>query len=324
MNTRRLIGALAGAAVLILALPEAMAQQAPLPGIIRLIVPATPGSSTDAYARAVAVQLGERTGSSVIVENKPGASTMLGSAAVAKGPKDGSMLLVNSTSLVSTGASMKNPPLDVVKDLVPVAILQQNPLVVAVSMKSGIHTPAELVAAAQAAPDTLTHGTTGIGSIAHIAQEQLDEAAKIRIKHVPYKGASLAVMDMAGGVIDMVIATHTTVAPGIKSGRARLIGITSKAPNPAFPGLPTMASVAPGFSLDLWLGIFAPTGTPPAIVNRLNREINEIARSDKLREMMSSDGGEPVTLTPEQIAPRIKDSFTTFRKLATEKNFAIE
>ncbi|EER61820.1 conserved hypothetical protein [Acidovorax delafieldii 2AN] len=324
MKTRRLLEVLVGASVLILTLPVAMAQQTSLPAMIRIIVPATPGSSTDAYARAVAVQLGERTGSSVIVENKPGASTMLGSAAVAKGPKDGSMLLVNSTSLVSTGASMKEPPLDVVKDLVPVAILEQNPLVVAVSTKSGIRTPAELVAAARATPDTLTHGTTGIGSIAHIAQEQFDDAAKIRIKHVPYRGASLAVMDMAGGVIDMVIATHTTVAPGVKTGRARLIGITSLAPNTAFSGVPTMASVAPGFSLDLWLGVFAPTGTPSPVVNRLNREINEIARSDKLREMMASDGGEPVTLAPEQIAPRIKESFATFRKLAAEKNFVAE
>ncbi|MGE8453844.1 MAG: Bug family tripartite tricarboxylate transporter substrate binding protein [Pseudomonadales bacterium] len=323
MRTRSLLGALVGSCAFLVS-HAAVAQQAPLPGIIRIVVPATPGSSTDTYARVVAVQLAERTGSNVIVENKPGASTMLGSAAVAKGPRDGSMLLVNSTTLVSTGASMKSPPLDVVKDLVPVALLEQNPLVVAVSTKSGIHTPAELVSAARAAPDTLTHGTTGIGSIAHIAQEQFDDAARIRIKHVPYRGASLAVMDMAGGVIDMVIATHTTVAPGIKTGRARLIGITSLAPNPAFPGLPTLASVATGFSLDLWLGVFAPAGTPPAVVNRLNREINEISRSDKLREMMAADGGEPVPLAPEQIARRIRDSFATFRKLADEKNFVVD
>ena len=151
MATRRWFGALVGASVWALAAPAAFAQKAPLPAMVRIIVPATPGSSTDAYARAVAMQLAERTGSNVIVENKPGASTMLGSAAVAKGPKDGSILLINSTTLVSTGASMRNPPLDVVHDLVPVAMLEQNPLVVAVSVKSGIRTPAELVAAARAA-----------------------------------------------------------------------------------------------------------------------------------------------------------------------------
>ncbi len=324
MATRRWFGALVGASVWALAAPAAFAQKAPLPAMVRIIVPATPGSSTDAYARAVAMQLAERTGSNVIVENKPGASTMLGSAAVAKGPKDGSILLINSTTLVSTGASMRNPPLDVVHDLVPVAMLEQNPLVVAVSVKSGIRTPAELVAAARAAPDSLSHGTTGIGSIAHIAQEQLSDAAGIRIRHVPYRGASLAVMDMAGGVIDMVIATNTTVDPGVKTGRARLIAVTSPTPNPAFPGLPTMASAAPGFALDLWLGVFAPAGTPPEVVQRLNREINEISRTDKLREMMAFDGGAPLALTPEQIAPRIKESFATFRKLAVEKNFMTE
>lgn len=302
----------------------AAAQQTPLPGLIRIVVPATPGSSTDAFARAVAIQLGERTGSNVIVDNKPGASTMLGSAAVAKGPKDGSMLLINSTTLVSTGASMKDPPLDVVKDLAPVAMLEQNPLVVAVSEKSGIKTPAELVAAARAAPEAITHGTTGVGSIAHIAQEQLGDAAKVKLKHIPYKGASLAVMDMAGGVIDMVMATHATVAPGIKTGRARLIAVTSSQPSPAFPGLPTMASAAPGFALDLWLGVFAPAGTPAPVVQRLNHEINEIARSPKLREMMAFDGGVPVTLTPQEMAPRIKDAFAVFRKLAVEKNIVVE
>lgn len=302
----------------------ATAQQITLPSIIRIVVPATPGSSTDALGRAVGLQLSARTGSTVIVENRPGASTMLGSLAVAKGPKDGSMLLINSTTLLSTGASMKEVPLDVVNDLTPVALLEQNPLVVAVSVKSNIKTPAELIAAARAAPDTLTHGTTGIGSIAHVAQVMLEDAGKIKLRHVPYKGASLAVLDMAGGSIDMVMATNSTVVPGINTGRARAIAVTSLQPSPAFPGLPTMASVAPGFALDLWIGFFAPSGTPLPVIERLNREINEIAKSDKLREMMASDGGVHVPLTSAELKPRMRDSFLFFKKLATEKNIIAE
>lgn len=324
MTTRRHFGALLGASALAYWGAASATDTVPLPKLIRIVVPASPGSSTDAFARAVAVQLSERTGSSVIVENKPGASTMLGSAAVAKGPKDGSMLLMNSTSLVSTAAAMKDAPLDVVNDLVPVAMIEQNPLAVAVSVQSGIKTPAELVAFARSEPGKLTHGTTGIGSIAHIAQEQLGDAAKIRIRHVPYRGASLAVMDMAGGVIDMVIATHTTVAPAIKSGRARIIAVTSLEPSAAFPSVPTMASAAPGFALDLWLGLFAPAGTPSGVIQRLNREINDISRSEKLREMMAFDGGVPVTKTSQQLSVSVKESFASFRKLAAEKNIVAE
>jgi tripartite-type tricarboxylate transporter receptor subunit TctC len=180
------------------------------------------------------------------------------------------------------------------------------------------------VAAARAAPGSITHGTTGVGSIAHVAQEMLGDAANIKLNHVPYKGASLAVMDMAAGLIDMVMATNSTVAPGINTGRARAIAVTSLQPSPAFPGLPTMASVAPGFALELWIGFFAPTGTPAPVVQRLNREINEIAKSDKLREMMAFDGGTPLPLTPEEIRPRMRDSFAAFRKLATEKNIIAE
>lgn len=305
--------------------PFASAQQlAPLPAIIRIVVPAAPGASTDVFARAVAQQLGARTGSHVIVENKAGASTMLGSAAVAKGPKDGSMLLINSTSLVSTAATMKEPPLDVVRELVPVAILEENPLVVAVSNKSGIRTPAELVAATKASPDGVTHGTTGVGSIAHVAQEILTDAGKFKIRHVPYRGTALAVTDMAGGVVDMVMATNATVAPAVRAGRAKLIAVTSAQPHPAFPGIPTMASVAPGFSMNLWLGIFAPTGTPTPVIQRLNREIIEISRSDKLREMMAFDGGVPVSKTSEELVPMIRDSFAAFRKLAAEKSIVVE
>lgn len=302
----------------------AAAQPAALPTMIRIVVPAAPGSSTDVFARAVANQLGPRTGSTVIVENKAGGSTMIGSAAVAKGPKDGSMLLINSTSLVSTAATLREPPLDVINDLVPVAMLERNPLVVAVSLKSDIKTPAELVAAARAAPDTVTHGTTGVGSIVHVAVEQLNDAAGIRLKHVPYRGTAPAVMDMAGGVIDMVMATHATVAPGIKTGRARLIAVTSAQPSPAFPGLPTMASVVPGYVVDLWLAIFAPSGTPAPVVQRLNREINEIARSKELLEMMASDGGEPQQLASDQLALRVRESYTAFKQLATEKKIVAE
>jgi tripartite-type tricarboxylate transporter receptor subunit TctC len=321
---RLLLAPLACTLASVLAPCPAAAQQVPLPPIIRIVVPATPGASTDALARAVAAQLAARTGSNVIVENKAGASTMLGSAAVARGAKDGSILLINSTTLISTGATMKNPPLDVVNDLTPVALLEQNPLVIAVNANSAIRTPADLVAAARAAPDHLTHGTAGVGTIAHIGQELLQQHAGIKMKHVPYRGAAPAVVDLAGGVIDLVISTNSTLAPALQSGKARLIAVTSAEPSPAFPGLPTMASAAPGFAVDLWIGFFAPSGTPAPVIQRLNHEIVEIARSDKLREMFAADGGTPLPLNPEQIQLKVRETYATMKKLATDKNIVAE
>jgi len=296
------------------------AEETALPSLIRIVVPAAPGSSTDTLGRAVAHQLSSRLGSNVIVENKPGVSTMLGSAMVAKGPTDGSMLLINSTSLVSTAATMADPLLDVVNDLRPVALLEENPLVVATSLKSDIKTPAELVTAAR--KDMVTHGTVGVGSIAHFAQVLFSHAAGIEMMHVPYKGTALAVTDMAGGNIDSVIATWTTVAPAINSGHARAIAVTSAEPNPAFPDLPTLNSVAPGFSLSLWIGFFAPSGTPDAIVERLNREINAVSESEALRSIFENDGGVPLQMTPAEISQRVRNDFDMFKKASTGKEFS--
>ena len=140
--------------------------------------------------------------------------------------------------MLSAAATMKNVPIDVLTDLVPVSILGEGPLVIAVPSRRDIKTPADLVAAARAKPDTITHGTAGIGTIAHMAAELLNDAAKIQLQHIPYKGASLAVNDLAGGTIDMMIAVNTTFAAQVTAGRARQIAVTSLQPSPAFPGCP--------------------------------------------------------------------------------------
>lgn len=150
-----------------------------------MIVPFSAGASTDVAARAVAQQLGTRLGVSVIVENRAGASGMIGSATVARGPKDGSQLLFTSVSTISTAATTRNTPFNVISDIVPVAILYEAPLIVAVPVNSSIKTPQDLVAAARARPDQLTHGTAGIGTIAHLTAELFNDSARIQIKHIP-------------------------------------------------------------------------------------------------------------------------------------------
>ncbi len=306
-----------------LALP-AFAQQAPLPSQIKIVVPFAAGASTDAAARAFATELAKRTGSNVIVENLPGASTYIGAAAVAKAPKDGSVLLLTSSSTFTAAATKATVPMDVNTELLPVALLSEGPIIIGASMESGIKTPAELIAAARAKPDVITHGTGGVGTFSHVVAELINDAAKVQLKHIPYKGAALAVNDFVAGRIDLMIGVYTTIAPQVKANRVRLIAVCTPQPHPAFPGVPTMASVVPGFSAELWVGFFAPAGTPPAIVQRLNRELNEAANSTAVRDMIAPDGSLPRAVSPDEFAMQVRTSYAAWKKLAKEKNIVVE
>lgn len=301
-----------------------MAQQVPVPPLIKIVVPFAPGASTDVIARALAVRLGPKLGTSVIVENRPGANGLIGATSVVKGPTDGSSLMVISSSLLTVAATARTMPFDVTKDLIPLAVLGEGPLVIGVSASSSIKTPADLVAAARAKPGALSHGTGGTGTIAHMAQELLDDAAKISIMHVPYRGAALAMTDLMGGTIDMVIAAYSTLATGVSSGRVRPIAVTTLQPIPAFPALPTMASAVPGYSADIWVGLWAPAGMSPALVERLNREVNELTKSKEYAEVLKADGNQAVALTPAELGVRVRDTYTTWKKLAVAKNIIVD
>lgn len=312
--------------VLLVALaPGAFAQQVPIPPLVRIVVPFAAGSSTDAMGRALAAQLSTRLGTNVIVENRAGGSGLIGAGAVAKGPRDGSMLLFTSVSMITAVATLRTASFDPIAELLPVALVGEGPLVVAVSTKTDIKTPADLLAAARAKPDVLTHGTAGVGTLSHLSAEFFNDAAKVQIKHIPYKGAALAVIDLAAGTIDAMFAVNTTLAPQIKAGRVRLIGVTSEQPSPAFPDLPTMRSVAPGYTTTVWTAIFAPTGTPAALVQRLNREIREIVKSDKtMQDIMRFDGVSPGALSPEELARLVRESHATWKAVAAAKNIVLD
>ena len=310
--------------VAVLFAASATAQQPAMPPLIKVIVPFSPGASTDVIARTLATQLGAKLGTTVIVENRPGASGFIGASAVAKGPRDGSVLLFTSVSMISAATTNKNVPIDVLKDLVPIAIPGEGPLVFAVPATSPINTPADLLAAARAKPDVLTHGTGGVGTIAHMAVELLNEEAHIQIRHIPYKGASLAVTDMLGGTIDMMIAVKSTFGGHVNAGKFKLVAVTSLLPSPAFPGVPTIASVVPGYEVTLFTTLYAPAGTPAPVVQRINQAVNEISKSKEMTELMLSDGALPLTVTPEQAAKKVRDAYATWKKLAVAKNIVTE
>ena len=295
-----------------------------MPKQIRLVVPFAAGGSNDVIARAIAGPLSTRLGVPVIVENKAGAAGVIGADYVAKGPKDGSMLLLTSSSFLTAAATQKELPYDALAGFVPVAMVGRGPMILVVSATTPYKTPADVVSAARANPGKLNYGTAGVGSIAHLTTELLDDSAKVSMVHVPYKGASLASTDLAGGQIQVMISNYSTVAPLMKGGKIRGVGVTSAKPHPAFPDMQPIASVVPGFDVDIWVGVFAPGGTPEAIVARLNQEINAIAASPDLTPVLEPDGTLPDPMPPAAFAARIKDELGQWKQLAAEHRIVAE
>jgi len=294
------------------------------PALVRLVVPFPPGGSNDVIARAMAPQLAKRLGTNVIVENKGGAAGVIGSDAVAKAPADGSYLLLTSSTFLTTAATQAKLPYDPIAAFVPVAMVAEGPLLVAVPAEKPIKTPAELVAAARARPGALNYGTAGVGSLAHLATELLNGAANIQMTHVPYKGAGPALIDLAAGQIDVMISNYSSLVPQMKSGKVRAIAVTSPKPSPAFPDLPPLWAAVPGYAIDIWVTVFAPAGTPAPLVERLNKEINEISASPELRTFLDPDGALPVALTPAAITARLKQELAQLKKIAAERKISLD
>ena len=290
-----------------------------LPAMMKIVVPFGAGASNDAIARAVAPLLARRLGNTVIVENKPGAAGVIGSDYVAKSPADGSVLLLSSSTFVTAAVTQPRLPYDPLTAFVPVSMVGNGPMLLAVSAATPIKSAAELVAAAKAKPGSLTYGTSGTGSIAHLASEMLSDAAGIRMTHVPYKGAANALMDMAGGQIDMMISNYTSLVAQIKSGKVKALAVTSAQASPAFADLPPLSSVAPGFAADIWVTVFAPGNTSAPVVARLNRELNQIAASPEVKALLEPDGATPMALSPADLARRVRDDLAIWKKIAVEK-----
>jgi tripartite-type tricarboxylate transporter receptor subunit TctC len=303
--------------------PAVVAQPA-IPRLIKIVVPFSAGASNDAIARAIAVPLAKRLQTTVIVENKAGAAGVIGADAVAKAPPDGAVLLLTSSTFLTAAATQAKLPYDPIAAFSPVAMVGQGPLVLAVSASTAYRSPAEVLAAARAKPGALTYGTAGVGSVAHLATELLDDAAKIQMTHVPYKGAANAVMDLAGGQIDVMLSSFSTLAPLVKGGKVRALAVTSPQPHPAFPELPALVATVPGYAIDIWVGVFAPAGTPPQLVDRLNREINEISASPDLAVVLEPEGTVPTAMSPAAFAARIKDELAQWKRVAAEHKIVAE
>lgn len=301
MKRRTLIQLAAGAAASA-ALPAAFAQSYPAKQI-RFVVPFPAGGATDIYARALAQKLTETLGQSVVVDNKPGAGGAIGSEIVVKSAPDGHTILLGTVSTHSIGPALNaKMPYDPVKDFTPVIHLADATNVLLVSPTLQVNNVRELIAYAKANPGRLNYGSSGVGTISHLAGEQFKMATGTFIVLIPYKGTGLVIPDLISGQISLLFDNIASALPHIKSGKVKTFALSQLKRLAILPDIPTMdESGVKGFESSSYFGVFAPPGTPGAIVQKLNADINKILTMTDFRERLASLGGEPAGGTPEAL-----------------------
>src|SRR5262245_38225914 len=274
-------------AAVALAALEAAAQPAYPTKNIRMIVPYPAGGSIDLYARAISQELAKTWGRNIIVENRDGASGMIGTEIAAKMDPDGHVLLAHTSSYPATAAVRTKLPFDPARAIVPVATIARAPMVIAIHPSLPAKSVKELVALAKKSPGKLNYGSSGAGGNNHFSGALFASAAGIKMTHVPYKGIAPAVTALASGEVEIVIASQAALGGQIKAGRSRAIGVTSLEPSPLFPGLPTANQAGvPGYSYELWWGIFAPAGMPADRIGIVNAAITKILAAPEMKKFL--------------------------------------
>jgi tripartite-type tricarboxylate transporter receptor subunit TctC len=274
---------------------------------IKLVVPFPPAGATDVVGRIVAAKLGERLGQPVVVDNKPGAGGTIGSDLVAKSPADGYTILIATSSTHSIGPVLQKLPYDPIKDFAPITHVANVPNVLVVSPTLAVSSVQELVALAKAKPGQLNFASSGVGTIVHLNAELFRMISGTDIVHVPYKGTALSIPDVASGNIAMLFDSLASVMPHIKSGKVKPIAVNAQKRQALLPEVPTLTEAGmPQFDRYTWFGMFAPAGTPPEIVSRLQREVVAALQAPDLLERFANVGAEPVGSTPGEFVERIR------------------
>ena len=310
-------------AVLALAASVVQSQQYPTKPV-RVIAPFAPGGGTDFIARLIAQKLTERLGQQVIVENKPGAGGNLGAEFAVKSAPDGYTLLLVAGSY-TVNPSLYKLSFDPVNDITPVIQLSQGPFVVAVHPSVPANNLKELIELARRQPDKLSYASAGSGSITHLASELFLDMAKIKVVHIPYKGTGPALNDTIAGSTQLIFGSVSTTLQFIKSGRLRGLAVTTSRRISALPDLPTVAEAGvPGYEVVLWHGLVAPKGVPRPIVDRLNREANEVLKAKDMGDLLATDGVAPAGGTPEQFRAVIKADIERWRGVVKQANIKVD
>ena len=269
---------------------------------VRIIVPFGAGGPTDVYVRAVAIELQKSLGQPFVIENRPGAGTTIGTEYVAQAAPDGYTLLMVSSTQTVNETLYKDKPYQLLRDLVPIAPLEQNDLVLVVNPSVPANTLAELLTLARAKPGTLNFGSSGPGSNYHMAAELLKNLTGIDIVHVPYKGSTDMRVDILSGQIQMLFDSIPTMAPYVKADKVRALGTTGLTRSPILPSVPTIAEAVPGFEFTQWIGFMAPKATPQPTVDLLHNAITGILSRPDLKQAWEKQGATPMVMTRPQYA----------------------
>src|SRR5499426_4595159 len=274
---------------------RAHAQAAWPAGTIRLVIPYPPAGSTDVIARLVQPDLQQRLGATVIVENRPGASGSVGTAAVAKSPPDGSSWLIVFDNHAANPFVLNNLPFDTEKDLDPVLLIGTAPYVLATNPSKPFKTLADVITAARTKPDTVSYGSVGSGSVGHLAMALLSKQAGVRLVHVPYRGGGPAMNDAIAGHVDLLVGSTALSIPQVQAGTIKAVAQTGKARTPALGTVPTVSeSGFPDFEAYAWWGVFAPAGTPAAMVSRFGAELTATLREPRIATQLTE--GQQITM----------------------------
>lgn len=306
--------------------PLALAQSYPTRPV-RLIVPFPPGGAVDAYARTVQGALAENLGQPVVVENRPGASGMIGAEAVARAAPDGYTLLVGNVATLAMNVGVyAKMSYDPSKDFTPIMQTVMVNYVLVVNPEVPARTVAELVAYAKANPGKLSYGSSGSGSAQHLAAELFKAQTHTDITHVPYKGTGVLVGDLIAGHVQLAFADQASMMPQVKAGKLRALAVGGARRSPEYPDIPTVAEAGglPGYEAVAWQGIAGPAGLPPAIVKRLNDAFVKIHAAPGMRERLAGVGLTVVGGTPEEFGRYIRSEITKWTKIAKDVGATID
>jgi len=293
---------------------------------LRVIVPFAPGGATDIPARLLAPKLQEALGQPVVIENRTGAGGIIGMQAGAQAAPDGyTLLMATNAEIVMHPSIYPKLPYDPLKDLAPVSIIVESPMLLVVPPESPFHTVADLLAAAKAKPGALTFSTAGTGSTSHVLTEMMAQQAHVQFLHVPYKGGAPASTAVSTGEVNFALLNLGSAVNFVKGGKAKALAVTSGKRNPSFPDWPTAIEAGvPGFNEHIWIGMAVPAGTPRPIVERLSTEVAKALKAPDVRERLVQLGNEPLGTTPEEAAARIKREFPKYAAAIKAANIKAE
>ena len=291
---------------------------------IRVIVPYAPGGGTDVIGRTLLQNMAIQLGQAIIIDNRPGAGTVIGTDAVARAEPDGYTLLINTNAIAVNDSLVKKLPYNTLQDLVPVGRICTGPNVIVVRADSPFKTLSDIIQASRAKPGSLSYASSGNGTAVHLAAELLKVTAKIKILHIPYRGASPAYTDLIGGQVDMLVGTAGGVSKFVQSGRMRAIAVTSASRSPAYPGVPAVSETLPGYAANVWYGMFAPKGTPPEILNALNEAMRLAVNVPSYSADLERDGLTAAVNSSTEMAAFMRNEVERWQKVVTEAGIKLD